>query len=152
VGDEIWDNEEYVPNTVVDGWGGTDGEFYAINYNFISGASVHRIGDRSIPTSVEDYNTLVNNFSLISNYPNPFNPSTTIEFYNPVSDAISLEIYDILGNKVATLINNQELTPGLKRLVWNGRDDHNNQMVSGVYIYRITSGKLTAAKKMMLLK
>ncbi len=153
VGDEIWDNEEYVPNTIVDGWGGAEGEFYAINYNFISGSSVHRIGDKSVPTAVDDYTTgTVTNFGLVSNYPNPFNPTTTIEFSNPVSDAVSVIIYDILGNKVSTLINNQELTPGLKRVVWNGKDDNNNQMVSGVYIYRITSGKLNAAKKMMLLK
>lgn len=152
VGDENWDNEEYVPNTIIEGWGGADGEYYAINYNFIDGASVRRIGDKSIPTSVDDYTSAVNSFGLVSNYPNPFNPSTTIEFSNPVSDVVSVVIYDILGNKVSTLINNQELTPGLKRVVWNGKDDNNNQMVSGVYIYRITSGNLSAAKKMMLLK
>jgi hypothetical protein len=153
VGDEIWDNEEYVPNTIVEGWGGAEGEFYAINYNFINGASVHRLGDNSVPTSVDDdYNSSVSSFELASNYPNPFNPTTTIEFSNPKQDLVSVVIYDILGNKVATLINNQDMAPGLKRIAWNGKDDKNNPMVSGVYIYRVTSGKLSASKKMMLLK
>jgi len=153
VGDQVWDVEEYVPNTAVDGWGGGEGEIYAINYSFANGASVHRLGDVSVPTAVDDYtNNRVNSFDLISNYPNPFNPTTTIEFSIPERDLVSVVVYDVLGNKVSTLINNQEIAPGLKRIVWNGKDDNNNPMVSGVYIYRITSGNLSATNKMMLLK
>ena len=153
VGDEIWDNEEYVPNPVREGWGGADGEFYAINYNFMSGPSVHRIGDNAV-TSVEDYYNpaKVDGFGLVSNFPNPFNPTTTIEFNLQESGLVKVEVYDILGSKVATLIDNQDLSAGQKRLVWNGKNDNGVQMVSGAYIYKITSGKFSVSKKMMLLK
>lgn len=154
VGNENWDNEEYVPNTIVEGWGGADGEYYAINYNFISGVSVHRLGDKATVTSVDEkYNKqVVDGFGLVSNYPNPFNPSTTIEFNMPEQSKVKVEVFDILGNKVSTLIDNQELSAGQKRIVWNGKNDNGSQMVSGVYIYRITSGKFNVSKKMMLLK
>ena len=153
VGDEIWDNEEYVPNPVREGWGGADGEFYAINYNFMNGPTVHRIGDNAV-TSVEDYYNpaKVDGFGLVSNFPNPFNPTTTIEFNLQESGLVKVEVYDILGSKVATLIDNQDLSAGQKRLVWNGKNDNGVQMVSGAYIYKITSGKFSVSKKMMLLK
>ena len=153
VGDEIWDNEEYVPNPVREGWGGADDEFYAINYNFRSGNSVHRLGDNTV-TSVEDYYnpTKVDGFGLVSNFPNPFNPTTTIEFNLQESGLVKVEVYDILGSKVATLIDNQDLSAGQKRLVWNGKNDNGIQMVSGAYIYKISSGKFSVSKKMMLLK
>lgn len=153
VGNENWDNEEYVPNSVKEDWGGGEGEFYDINYNFINGASIHRIGDRSIVTSVfdNDFNSTVNGFGLVSNYPNPFNPTTTIEFSVPYKDQVKVEIFDILGNKVATLVN-KELEAGPQKLVWNGKSDNNMQVTSGVYIYKIVSGKSSVSKKMMLLK
>jgi hypothetical protein len=154
VGDENWDNEEYVPNTIVEGWGGVDGEYYAINYNFINGASVHRLGDKSTVTAVEDYHQsqIIDGFGLVSNFPNPFNPSTTIEFSLPQQNKVKIEIFDVLGSKIATLIDNQELSAGQNRLVWNGKNDKGVQVVSGTYIYRITSGNLSISKKMMLLK
>ena len=154
VGDEVWDNEEYVPNTIVDGWGGDVGEYYAINYNFINGPSVHRLGDNSEVTAVNDnyVTSTVKGFGLVSNFPNPFNPSTTIEFTLPQQSIVNVEIYNILGSKVATLVDNQELSAGLKRLNWNGKDNNGVSVVSGTYIYRITSGDVTISKKMMLLK
>ena len=154
VGNENWDNEEYVPNTIVDGWGGADGEYYAINYNFINGASVKRLGDKSVVTAVDDKypNSTVDKFGLVSNFPNPFNPSTTIEFALPQQNLVKVEIYNILGSKIATLIDNQELSSGIKRITWNGKNDKGEQVVSGAYIYRITSGDISISKKMMLLK
>ena len=154
VGNENWDNEEYVPNTIVDGWGGADGEYYAINYNFINGASVKRLGDKSVVTAVDDKypNSTVDKFGLVSNFPNPFNPSTTIEFTLPQQNLVKVEIYNILGSKIATLIDNQELSSGIKRITWNGKNDKGEQVVSGAYIYRITSGDISISKKMMLLK
>lgn len=153
VGDSVLDNREYVPNTIVEGWTSVPNLYYAINYNFISGPTVHRLGDRAI-TSVEfDNNNLSNleGFGLVSNFPNPFNPTTTIEFTLPVQDVVKVEIYDILGNKISTLLN-QELSPGRKRIIWNGKNDNNCIVSSGVYIYKISSSKLSVSKKMMLLK
>lgn len=153
VGDEIWDNEEYVPNTVREGWGGAEGEYYSINYNFINGPSIQRKGDISIITSVDYNNTnsIAEDFGLVSNYPNPFNPTTTIEFTLPQKNMVKVEVYDVLGNKVTTLVN-QELEAGPKKITWNGRSEHNMPVTSGVYIYKIVSGKFSVSKKMMLLK
>ena len=89
---------------------------------------------------------------MVSNFPNPFNPTTTIEFNLQESGLVKVEVYDILGSKVATLIDNQDLSAGQKRLVWNGKNDNGVQMVSGAYIYKISSGKFSVSKKMMLLK
>lgn len=151
VGDENWDNEEYVPNPITQ----LVDEYYSIDYNFRSGSSVHRLGVNPPLTSVDDneYNSIsVEGFGLVSNFPNPFNPSTTIEFTLPEMSVVKVEIFDILGRKVSTLINNQELNAGQQRLVWNGKSDSGVQMVSGTYIYRISSDKFTVSNKMMLLK
>jgi len=151
VGDQIWDNEEYVPNPIIEGFD----EYYAINYNFRSGSSVHRLGVNPPLTSVDEdeYNlTSVEGFGLVSNFPNPFNPTTTIEFTLPERTTIRVEVFDILGRKVSTLISNQELNAGQQRLIWNGKSDSGVQMVSGTYIYRISSEKYTVSNKMMLLK
>ena len=153
VGDQIWTDEEYVPNPIREGWGGAEGEYYAVNYNFINGSSVRRLGDNSITSVDDEYNnSTVEGFGLVSNYPNPFNPTTTIEFTLLEQSLVKVEVYDILGSKVSTLIDNQELSAGQKRLVWNGKNDKGVQMVSGTYIYRISSGKFSVSNKMMLLK
>jgi hypothetical protein len=149
VGDENWDNEEYVPNPIIEGYD----EYYSIDYNFISGPSVHRLGDIAA-VGVKEKNSIskLEGFGLVSNYPNPFNPSTTIEFSLPERSKIKVEVFDILGRKISTLVNNEEFNAGLQRLVWNGRNDNGVQMVSGPYIYRISSDKYSVSKKMMLLK
>jgi flagellar hook assembly protein FlgD len=104
--------------------------------------------------SVDDEGNIkpVDGFGLVSNFPNPFNPTTTIEFTLPERTTIRVEVFDILGRKVSTLISNQELNAGQQRLVWNGKSDGGVQMVSGTYIYRISSDKYTISNKMMLLK
>ncbi len=149
VGDENWDNEEYVPNPIIEGYY----PYYAINYNFIDGPSVHRLGDNSVVgVKEEDQTSRLEGFGLVSNFPNPFNPSTTIQFSLSERSTIKLEVFDILGSKVSTLINNQEIDAGPQRVVWNGKSDNGVRMVSGVYIYRISSDKYNISKKMMLLK
>ncbi len=149
VGDENWDNEEYVPNNIIE----DNYPYYAINYNFIDGPSVHRLGDNSVVGVKEDRQIQnVEGFGLVSNYPNPFNPTTTIEFSLPERTMVKVEVFDILGRKVSTLINNQQLEAGQQRLVWNGKNDNGVQMVSGAYIFRISSDKYSVARKMMLIK
>ncbi|MDH3269375.1 MAG: T9SS type A sorting domain-containing protein [Ignavibacteria bacterium] len=149
VGDENWNNEEYVPNPIIEGYD----EYYSIDYNFINGSSVHRLGDiMVVSVDYEDNVKPVDGFGLVTNYPNPFNPSTTIEFTIPERTTIKVEIFDVLGRKVSTLLNNQELNAGQQRLVWNGKSDSGVQMVSGAYIYRISSDKYSVCNKMMLLK
>ncbi|MCX6832370.1 MAG: SBBP repeat-containing protein, partial [candidate division Zixibacteria bacterium] len=89
--------------------------------------------------------------ALDQNYPNPFNPSTEIGFDLPKPSFVSLDIYDVLGRKVSTLIN-EHLTAGSKRVQWNGRDKMEAEVASGVYFYRLRIGDHAEVKKMVLLK
>jgi len=87
-------------------------------------------------------------FSLKQNYPNPFNPTTTIIFSIPQKDIVSIDLYDILGNKVSNLLN-QELEAGTHALEFNSV---NNVLSSGVYLYILRTGSLVETKKMILMK
>jgi hypothetical protein len=98
------------------------------------------------PTIVESNNEHPKDFSLSQNYPNPFNPTTTISFAIPSTAFTSLKVYDILGNEVATLIN-EEKQPGNYEL----RFDASN-LSSGFYLYRLITGNFTETKKMILLR
>jgi streptogramin lyase len=97
-------------------------------------------------TNQEEIKTLPTDFLLYQNYPNPFNPSTTIQFSIPVTAFTTLKVYDILGNEVATLVN-EEKPVGTYRVEFNAK-----QLSSGVYIYRMQAGKFTASKKFTLMK
>lgn len=85
-------------------------------------------------------------YSLEQNYPNPFNPSTTIRYQIPQDGIVTLKIYDILGAEVATLVNEQKIA-GRYEVNFNA-----STLASGVYIYKIQSGKFVASRKMILIK
>ncbi len=104
------------------------------------------------PTSVDEKRALPVAFRLEQNYPNPFNPSTTINFALPQQAQVTLEVYNMLGQRVATLVAGEELTAGHHNVVWNGRNQMGNPVASGVYIYRIQAGDFTDVKKMLFLK
>ncbi len=87
-------------------------------------------------------------FKLLQNYPNPFNPATTISFNLPVSEKVTLEVYNTLGQKIATILNNISLRAGIHHYLFNG-----TKLASGVYFYKITAGdQYQTTKKMVLLK
>jgi hypothetical protein len=101
---------------------------------------------------VEDQPTnLPTSFALKNNYPNPFNPTTNIEFSLAKSDYTSLKIYSITGELVSTLVNG-EMQSGTHSITFNGRDDAGNELSSGMYIYELKSGANISAKKMFLIK
>ena len=88
---------------------------------------------------------------ILGNYPNPFNPETTI-FYNlEQASKVELIIYNIRGQKVRTLVNEPQ-GKGKHQIIWNGKDDKNQAVASGVYLYRMKNGKFSSSKKMILLK
>jgi hypothetical protein len=95
-------------------------------------------------------NSLPRSMALLQNYPNPFNPSTiirySIPFNNDGSMAVSLKVYDILGNEIKTLVNSQQAA-GNYEVEFNG-----SNLSSGVYIYQLKSGNLSQTKKMVLNK
>ncbi len=92
-----------------------------------------------------------NEFALAPNYPNPFNPVTTIRYALPEAARVKLVVYDIAGRAVRTLIDSEEAA-GYRSIVWDGRNDAGRQLGSGMYIYRLTAGSFADTKKMVLLK
>ena len=90
-------------------------------------------------------------FELYENYPNPFNPTTTISFNLPKNAPVNLEIFNLKGQKVRTLINS-ELKAGKHNIIWNGLDNDGKQVASGVYFYRLSNGEQILTHKMMLMK
>ena len=100
----------------------------------------------------DEYNfTKLSTFQLLPNYPNPFNPETTISFDLPESGEIKLEIFNIKGQKVITLISDQ-LSAGEHSITWNGKDSNNKRVGSGIYFYKLKAGDYQKVKKMVLLK
>jgi len=89
---------------------------------------------------------LPSTFALQQNYPNPFNPVTQIAFDLPQASQVELSVYNVLGQKVVTLVN-REVQPGSYVSEWDGRNNS-----SGIYFYRLTADSFTATKKMMMLK
>jgi fibronectin-binding autotransporter adhesin len=85
-------------------------------------------------------------YSLSQNYPNPFNPSTTIEFGLPTASNVTLKVYNMLGEEVASVVN-QTMSAGYHTVTFDG-----SKFTSGMYIYRITAGNFVQVKKMMMLK
>jgi uncharacterized delta-60 repeat protein len=97
---------------------------------------------------VEDEGSLLtpNEFNLAQNYPNPFNPTTTIQYSIPQRSNVTLKVYDILGNEVATLVN-EERARGVYSVNFDA-----SQLASGIYFYRIQAGSFIETKKMILIK
>jgi len=98
------------------------------------------------PTISENQNNLPNDYSLLQNYPNPFNPATTISYAIPLQSFVSLKVYDILGNEVAVLVNEEKQAGN-----YEVRFDASN-LSSGVYLYRLQVKDFTELKKMILLR
>ena len=90
-------------------------------------------------------------YSLEQNYPNPFNPTTQIAFSIEQSEHVSVAVFNILGQKVATLLDGQ-MNSGSHIVMWDGRNQHGDAMPSGVYFYRLSTPNFTAVRKMVLLK
>jgi hypothetical protein len=90
-------------------------------------------------------------FELSQNVPNPFNPTTTIRFTLPANERVALAIYSASGALVRTLVDGEQ-PRGTHDITWDGRDSVGNPVGSGVYFYRLTAGKFSEARKMVLLK
>jgi M6 family metalloprotease-like protein len=143
-------------------------DFISINTSTGAGNIIGSIGIKNIlglayiEKSVTDIDENQNNsvspseFVLRQNYPNPFNPATTINFSLPVESEVRLVIYDILGQEVATLIN-QQMTTGSHSVNWNAMDNGRRNVTSGIYFYKLTANgvngqKFQDIKKMILIK
>ena len=99
-----------------------------------------------IPSGIQTKNTNLSEFKLFPAFPNPFNPTTKIKFQVPEAGFVTLKIYDLLGNEVATLVN-AEKPSGIFEVSFDG-----SNLASGVYVYRLSAGNLSKVRKLMLLK
>ena len=120
----------------------------ASNYIFAgtSGQAVWRrdlteiIGIQNISTEIPSV------YSLSQNYPNPFNPTTVISFQLSVAGQVVLNVYDVMGREVQTLVN-ESLKPGTYEASFDG-----SQLTSGVYFYKLSAGDFSETKKMLMIK
>jgi hypothetical protein len=132
------------------------GIYYQFNVSNLSGMTLSLIGmlingvltGDSTVTTVNDANhfPLTYNYNLFQNYPNPFNPSTKISFSIPSKQIITIKVYDILGNEISTLIN-EEKSSGLYVINFNGEN-----LPSGIYFCKLQAKNFAMTKKMILLK
>ena len=100
-----------------------------------------------ITTNIDEFSSLVpDNFKLSQNYPNPFNPSTTIKYALPEKAHVKIVIYNIMGQEVAKLID-EEMEPGYHLILWDAKG-----VQSGIYIYRIQAGEFMNVKKCLMIK
>ncbi|HJN69584.1 MAG TPA: T9SS type A sorting domain-containing protein, partial [Candidatus Marinimicrobia bacterium] len=117
--------------------------------------SIRTIGfDRTIISQQTKKMTIENipdQFALHNNYPNPFNPVTTIRYDLPLGTDVHLVVFDILGREVKTLVNEKQ-EAGFKSVKWNGRNDMGQTVSAGMYFYRIHAGSFSKVQKMVLLK
>lgn len=138
-------------------WSVNDGDY-------IKDSTVKRASDKAVNIRVLEWQeasglkevgfnfVTPNDYVLEQNYPNPFNPSTTIRFSLPLDKSISLQVYDILGNEISTLINNEVVKKGAYEVTWNGRNNRGEEVASGTYIYTLKFGNFSKSAKMMLLR
>jgi hypothetical protein len=96
--------------------------------------------------------TPVSSINLKANYPNPFNPETSIAFSIAQNENVSLSVYNVKGQLVKTLIDNELMEKGNHRLLWKGIDNNNRAVGSGVYFYQLQTENESQVRKMLLLK
>ncbi|MEW6412731.1 MAG: M28 family peptidase [Candidatus Zixiibacteriota bacterium] len=105
-------------------------------------------------TSVEDFtdlNVIPSSYALSQNYPNPFNPTTRISYSVPRRAHVTLEVYNILGQKVTTLVDESKAA-GNYTISWDGSDERGGKVATGIYFYKLQAGDFIDSKKMLLLK
>ncbi len=118
-----------------------------MDWTYFSPASPGETNANGTPVAIEfDENQIVYDYDLSQNYPNPFNPTTTIEFAIKKAGKVNLSVYNVAGQKVATLIN-QKMNAGKGAVTFDA-----TQFASGVYFYQITAGDFKQVKKMLLVK
>jgi arabinogalactan endo-1,4-beta-galactosidase len=168
-GASFWSGIGYFPRTII-----TEGTQIAYKYfieNSSFGGCESNIADRTfafpqndttlawqffnnkiVPTAVIEQTQLIPiALQLSQNFPNPFNPTTTIYYSIPERNNVTLSIYDLLGQKIKTLVNEVKES-GSYSISWMGNDDIGNRVVSGVYFLRLISGGASSTKKMILLR
>ncbi len=116
-----------------------------------SNDSVFATIENTVVSGINETSAIPTVFALNENYPNPFNPETTIRYDVPQAAQVRMSIYNLLGQRVRMLMNDR-VPAGYRTIIWNGRDDYGRAMPSGIYLLRMESDKFSATRKMVLLK
>lgn len=147
-------------------WDLTSRLFLAYNDDTAYGSSVIGIGPESegyvkqleltlsldqIPTNITSHDVESKPLLTINNYPNPFNPETTISYQLKESANIKIDIYNLKGQKVTSLFKGNQVA-GQHQIIWNGKNHNNQKVSSGIYLLRLSTHNTCASKKMILLK
>ena len=111
-----------------------------------------QLSNPAVVAGVLDVQTTPTEFALLQNFPNPFNPETTIGYELAESADVTLQIYNVVGQVVRTLIVAEPQSAGRYQIRWDGMDDRGVSVSSGVYFYRISAGEFQTVRKLMLLK
>jgi len=133
------------------GGGGTDSAFgTGFNYKQNTNTVLSSAGERSVAKA----SALPKSFSLSQNFPNPFNPSTTIKYDIPEGKQVhvSLKVYNVRGQLVKDLVNKKNCPAGNYFVFWDGKDESGLPVSSGIYFYRLLAGDFVTTRKMVLLK
>lgn len=126
----------------------------AANNDFFTTGDSNYTGQYSIIKTDVDENSISNlpqSFRLEQNYPNPFNPDTKIEYYLPYRTHVRISVYNMLGRKVAVLLDGEQ-SAGIHYTEWDGTDAYGNPVAAGMYTYRLETDNFSETKKMLLLK
>ena len=108
-------------------------------------------GGGAVSVIEDDYGKPPTKYSLNNNYPNPFNPLTTISYDLPEDGFVNVSIYNVMGIHVKDLVNSQQ-NAGFKSIQWDATNNTGQPVSAGVYLYRLETGRFTQNKKMVLLK
>ncbi len=154
IGEDIL--ERRIPQLVFNG----SNTVYSIWHDYRSGNtynSIYNLYAQKInvsETGIFENNTIKQSENLFSNYPNPFNPSTTISFNlsNEQNQQVDLSIYNLKGQKVKTFLINPSTDLPVNSVTWNGEDDNGKSVSSGIYFYKLKTGNFEQSKKMLMIK
>ena len=139
-GDTLYVNDDTAPNT-------------GCSTSALNPVVVRMITGVNPPTEITDINReKLQSFRLEQNYPNPFNPSTIISYSLPQASEINIIIYNMLGQKIRSLMDELNQSAGTYTTQWDGRDDAGKQVTSGIYIYRMQAGDFVQSRKLMILR
>ncbi|MDF1544720.1 MAG: T9SS type A sorting domain-containing protein [bacterium] len=124
-----------------DGCGFTNSSITVIDTAMMGSTGIYADGEKFLPEV----------YDLQQNYPNPFNPTTTITMDIPKASRVSLDLFNVLGQRIRRLVD-QDLSPGRYHIAWDGTNESGNSVATGIYFYRIEAADYTQTKKMLLMK
>ena len=125
--------------------------YFDIDGDYVADDSMIVYADFLVGVEDDPDGTLPYRFAVSQNYPNPFNPVTAIEYSVPRRSHVTIDVYNVLGQRVQTLVDREE-PAGSYATTWDGTSSTGNQVATGVYLYRFQAGDHIETKKMLLLK